>query len=469
MKNIMWLLILCSTFALGQPSNWKFMNPQPDGESYLSVKAIGNKVYACGLFGKIITSDDKGLAWNKQEWQTVRNLFKIDFYDENNGLVVGGSGDIFKTTNGGEKWVRKIPPENIKIKDLEYVNKDVVIAVGEGDYIYRSTDGGETWGLIKAAGKPGLWGVCYNKQNHIGLACGWCAAGGILLRTTDEGLNWTTVSGVTDTIPYYDINFIDENTAIAVGGNVEYQVIKKTTDGGLTWRNIEARQLALGLYANLESVKFADKMNGMIVGHEGVILRTTDGGENWQSINSQYTCNFDDVDFLDSQTGYIVGASGLILKTTNAGATWLELSKGNHNSLCAVSFSSAKDGVTAGGAGTVLITNDGGKNWVTKSAKTSYPFLTVKMIDAKNILAAGWRYDTYQRGVVMLTTDGGDNWSEVTPANPLFCPRSMDFFDNKNGLMTGFSYNTAGVIESNKGDVYKTTDGGKTWQKLTEI
>ena len=158
MKKIICLFLLLNTLVFSQQSNWKFINPLPDGESFLSIKAVGNKLFACGCFGKIIASEDKGNTWSKKDWLTVRNLFEVEFYDENTGLVVGGSGDIFKTTNGGKKWIRKTPPENVKLKDVEYINKDLILAVGEGDYTYRSTDGGETWNALKIAGKPGALG-----------------------------------------------------------------------------------------------------------------------------------------------------------------------------------------------------------------------------------------------------------------------------------------------------------------------
>jgi photosystem II stability/assembly factor-like uncharacterized protein len=468
MKKIFGILILLSAVTFCQQGNWRFLSPVPDGETNLSINAAGGKLYICGLFGKVIVSSDNGTTWKRQDWLTVRNLFEVQFKDENDGIIVGGNGDIFKTSNGGENWVRKVPAENIKLKDVEYFNGNVIVAVGEGDYICRSTDGGETWGAIKSAGKPGLWGLCYDRQTKTGLACGFGGSGGVILRTTDEGQNWRTVSGSEDTIAFYDINYISSDTAIAVGGSGEYQVIKKTTDGGLTWRKIDISPIYLGYYSYFESVKFADSKNGVIAGHSGTILNTTDGGETWKLYSGFGEYEFEDVEFSDSKTGYITGSCGVILKTTDAGITWKKITQRNLLSLMNINFCTPNDGVATGALGSALITSDGGKNWVEKPANTSFPLIFSKMLDPKHIIACGWRPDTYRKGIVTLTTDGGDSWKDVSPPNDKFCPRSIDFFDSQNGILVGFTYN-GDFIDNLTGNVYKTSDGGATWQKLDDI
>jgi hypothetical protein len=99
------------------------------------------------------------------------------------------------------------------------------------------------------------------------------------------------------------------NNRITYGGR-----ILKTTDAGATWDTISC-----GTPYNLISVFFADQNTGYAVGISGTILKTTDAGATWTAQSSGTTNILHAVYFTSANTGWAVGDSGTILKTTNGG------------------------------------------------------------------------------------------------------------------------------------------------------
>lgn len=66
----------------------------------------------------------------------------------------------------------------------------------------------------------------------------------------------------------------------------------------------------------------------------------------------------------------------------------------------------------------------------------------------------GWIY-TYGTGILLHTTNGGQTWSVQAEFSPIFLEQ-IQFLDANHGWICG-----------EYGFVYKTTDGGKTWQDVS--
>jgi photosystem II stability/assembly factor-like uncharacterized protein len=65
-----------------------------------------NVIYVCGTQGMLFKSTSGGDTWIKSTAPTTRDLRAIYFYDENQGFAVGDSGVILYTSNGGVTSVR---------------------------------------------------------------------------------------------------------------------------------------------------------------------------------------------------------------------------------------------------------------------------------------------------------------------------------------------------------------------------
>ena len=154
------------------------------------------------------------------------------FYDLNNGIVVGDTGIILGTTNGGTNWI-VFPPSgnNINLYAVSYRSGNWV-AVGAEGTILRN-------GNIQTSGTTNdLFGVYFLDANY-GIAVGDYST---ILRTTNAGSNWTNLMTNDSAIILRSVYFINEDTGFAVGDfdysggfGIMWGIILHTNNGGVSW------------------------------------------------------------------------------------------------------------------------------------------------------------------------------------------------------------------------------------------
>ena len=71
------------------------MRGTPDGKSW-----------AIGSGGEVVTKEPGETTWKRAKlgMRLFTWLRGIDFFDQNNGWMVGGFGTILKTKDGGKSW-----------------------------------------------------------------------------------------------------------------------------------------------------------------------------------------------------------------------------------------------------------------------------------------------------------------------------------------------------------------------------
>jgi photosystem II stability/assembly factor-like uncharacterized protein len=150
------------------------------------------------LFFFLIVTQICFAQWYQQSSGTTQNLNGVAFYDLNNGIVVGDSGIILGTTNGGTNWI-VFPPSgnNINLYAVSYRSGNWV-AVGAEGTILRN-------GNIQTSGTTNdLFGVYFLDANY-GIAVGDSST---ILRTTNAGSNWTNLGTNDSTITLCSWRFI---------------------------------------------------------------------------------------------------------------------------------------------------------------------------------------------------------------------------------------------------------------------
>jgi hypothetical protein len=134
-----------------------------------------------------------------------------------------------------------------------------------------------------------------------------CAGGGVIIKTTNGGTNWTSLS-TGSSASLQAICMVDSNIAYAVG---QFGALIKTTDGGLNWFT-----QSVGTGYHLFDIKFADKYTGVICGSGGIVYSTMNGGDNW-TINqlpfNQFLLGVDFTSFYVTA----VGNGGTIIRSDN--------------------------------------------------------------------------------------------------------------------------------------------------------
>jgi photosystem II stability/assembly factor-like uncharacterized protein len=160
-------------------------------------------------------------------------------------------------------------------------------------------------------------------------------------------------------------------------------------------------------------------------------------------------------------------------RTTDAGSTWtpglIEMGDPNLeiNSICAVDGNTAWVSalIPADGNGQIFKTIDGGLTWEQQNPSayqtTGSSFLNgVHFFDANNGVSYG---DPVGSDFEIYTTnDGGLTWNPINPAN-IPAPASGEYGYNGLPIVAGNSL----WFTTNKGKLYKTSDMGVTWTKVS--
>ena len=243
-----------------------------------SLDHINNITFAVGFDGTIMKSFDYGASWDYlliPESVMHRHFRAVDFFDINNGVVVGGNPKndsirtIIKTSDGGDSWDVVMDLPDAQLNDVFYINAGKLIAVGDIGKVLQSNDGGETWVISDFAENRNFYSSFFISNNIGFIVGGKPTADSIstILKTTDAGINWELVIDDPGSC-LRDIFFIDSHIGYIVGDNMTFY---KTTNGGVEWQKEELPEMS-DIY-DFRSVFFLNESFGYIAGTYGRILK----------------------------------------------------------------------------------------------------------------------------------------------------------------------------------------------------
>ena len=218
-----------------------------------------------------------------------------------------------------------------------------------------------------------------------------------------------------------------------------------TAMANLSWRSIGPSNMG-GRVADIEGVAGDPNIVYVATGAGG-IFKTVNGGIDWTPI-------------FDRQTSISVG--DIALEPGNPDVIWV--GTGESNVRNSVSFG---DGVYK--------STDGGKTWKHLGLKDTNTISKI-VINPKNpdiayVAAVGHAWGENEERGVFMTTDGGKTWTktlyidkqhgasdlEIDPVNPNILYAGMWRFERKPWTFTS---------GSEKGGVFRSIDGGRTWNKI---
>lgn len=281
--------------------------------------------YVVGDSYLLAKTTDGGATWNQLPPTGAQfgNYDCADFIDEGHGWVVDGLGNCFKTSNGGNSWLR-IYIASKQFHAIAFLNSTTGLAVGEGGAFYRTVNGGSTWSPCTAAvGNIALRGLKWIDARHC-----WAAGdSGAILTSQDAGLTWTRQLSPAKS-SMYGVDFVDSLRGWAVGGTGYWTieggegVLLKTTDGGQTWTELPVPSGA----KCLAGVCALDSLHVLIADPRGKLFLSTDGGEFWQmkldlTAGSMRRLALRFRGDGSSHIGF-VGREGLLYISGDGGASW---------------------------------------------------------------------------------------------------------------------------------------------------
>lgn len=275
--------------------------------------------------------------------------------------------------------------------------------VGYPGRLLSSSDAGKTWSLKSVGSREALMAIDFADEK-IGVIVG---RSGTILRTDDGGKTWKPVKTEIKE-PLFDVDMVNASVGFAAG---HFNTIVQTKDGGVTWKKQfyelpEDAEDEPGLHA----VSFVDEQRGWIVGEFGTIIHTEDGGDTWKAQESGVSLSLYDVHFKDAQNGRAVGAGGTVLRTADGGVTWTQTGEGGPEQEHLFAFHEAADGyLRAVGQEGMFLEQAPGQERLIKRPIKIYTWLdSVTFLNSKVGFAIGGR------GHIMATSDGGRTWKRLS-------------------------------------------------------
>ena len=249
--------------------------------------SASNYLFLCDS-NRLILSTDYGAKWSTVTFSngTSLNYARLFMADANNGYILSGVRNLFRTSDGGYNWSRLTSP-------TKYVNYFV-----SHYFVFDSST------------------ICmriYSKKSGGGIDSTW------LLKTSDAGASWTSLDQTSILASdIYAMYFLDTERGWAVEniptglGDKQRHSIYRTVNGGNSWELLFQGELSDSVNDAWEvvSINFIDSLRGALVGNRKVAT-TNNGGRSWH-LEDYRTTKFNSLT-PNNFTGLKVRADGTII------------------------------------------------------------------------------------------------------------------------------------------------------------
>jgi photosystem II stability/assembly factor-like uncharacterized protein len=452
------------------------LKSHPISDSIQDIESIANEQGVPFLFVStwhdgLYISKDNGETWQKYSRGLTKTgqadeynephfsqIAVANKFEENETIFLAGFNGLFKTKNGGENWQELDTLSARTITSMAIspnYEEDSTLAIGSyNKEAYISRDAGESWQLINT----GLTKILFNRYGRQALE---------VHRPRFYNLSFS---------PSYQ----DDNSVFAV---LNYYFFKSKSSGK-SWQeiNIDSQQgySRRGQFIALSPNFEEDQRVYLVSRYGGLVYESTDAGESFtivgavdENINSLTISpnhKNDRVLFVSSSKG--------IYKTTDSGQTWnIMTPEGDWEDITwrTVAISPNYDVDQTVFAGTdrgLFKTQDGGENWISlEDAIPGEGDNIVKVIAVSPDYAQDKTILIGAQGKgILRSLDGGNTFlpigNELREASfpvlpfdtvPISC-ENIQFSPAYREDKTIFAFGSADA------EVFKSTDGGDTWE-----
>jgi photosystem II stability/assembly factor-like uncharacterized protein len=375
-------------------------------------------------------------------------------------LIESEKGGLYRSDDGGEKWTLVNDHRRFRQRAWYYTHVFADPKNPETVYIlntnmYRSTDGGKTFTDLHAphGDHHGLWIDPTNPQRMINSNDGGANV------SVNGGESWTSQEQPTAQFyhvttdnrwPYYVYGAQQDNTTVAIASRSDYGAITRAdwyTVGGCESGYIapdprDANIVYAGCYGGV--LTRVDKRTNQ----EQEITVWPENPIGWGAGALKHRFQWTSpIVFSPHDPNVLYHGGEMLFKTTDGGMSWTAISPD-------LTRNDKSKQVAAGGP----ITKDN-----TSAEYYDTIFTVVESPQQKDTIWVGT-----DDGLVHLTRDGGKNWTNITPKGlPEWGTISL-IEASPHDAATAYIAVDRHRLDDFKPYVYKTSDYGKSWNKLTD-
>ena len=378
-----------------------------------------------GANGNVFITNDGGLSWTSENISSSRNILRAKYL--NDGIALAGEWGTLISKNNGGSWIAVNSKTKSDIRGISGTSLSNVHICGGGGFIRNNSSGSSSYSNFEENPMlADLVDIVYS--GNIGFAVS--SLNNAVIRTTDNGVNWTLPSGTTVTYeweakPGASGSFLGNNLCLhptdrnAVFIAFENQVYRSGNKGE-SWTEI-GNTIPNGSTPHSFFVSPIDT-NIWLVAIQNTpdkIYRSTNYGSTWTEVLSMNFSNYGqplEMDQNDPHVFYFAPDNGGFYKSTDDGATFAEIS-GNYpfRSPCDILVKwdnsdviFVADGITGSGQAFIFKSINRGVNWtqVHTAAASEIPSMCSNQFEPDIIWATEWSGRN-----IYKTIDGGDNWT----------------------------------------------------------
>lgn len=376
-------------------------------------------------------------------------------------LIEAEEGGLYSSSDGGDTWSRVNEDHRFTQRAWYFTHVfadpksvDTVYILNTG--AYRSTDGGKTFTPLSAphGDHHGLWINPNNPQRMINGNDGGASV------SIDGGKTWSTEENqptaqfyhviADDRYPYYIYGAQQDNSTVGIASAGE--------EGGIgrqDWYPVGGGESGyIAPYPPDPNVVYAGSYDGLITrydhrtGQEQEVSPWPDNvmGEGAADLKYRFQWTFP-IEISPHDPNVIYAGAQVIFKSADAGHSWTVISPDLTRN------DKSKQGSSGG-----PITKD----------NTSIEYYDTVFALAESPVQKGLIWAGSDDGLIHLTRDGGRNWTDVTPKEMPEWSLISIIEPSPHDAGTAYVAAERHRLDDHHPYIYKTSDFGKTWTKITD-
>lgn len=341
---------------------------------------------------------------------------------------------ICSVSYGQYTWINP-KPSGFNNTKVHFISADTGFVLNTNGDLLKTSNAGQSWARVYGVSSP----ACMSIQGRTILIAPTSSA---IRVSQDAGKTWTTKSRPNPADAVDLCQVISTDTFFLVSKNSGK--IMRTYDGGNSWQTFNAGRPITSMY-------FLNSRVGYIGAASFYILKTVDGGATWQTSFYQPVIpskiNF--IYFVDENKGFAFREYYTFMKTIDGGVTWT--TENFSNQMFSMYFVNSSVGYMCGEYAKAFRTGDGGNTWQPVHPNNYY-YLGTDVLSTF-FTDEDHGYSVGMRGIIHKTSNGGATWQQ--------------YGAHYNGF-TDVDFATDSLAYASSGnDLLKSTDGGNSWQPLT--